>query len=513
MINKYYIGFDAGTQSVKVAIYSIDMECIVEKNYPTTLYYPQSDWVEMNIEEYFNLTLLGIKECVLDFKAKGLDINHIRAIFGDGIICGIAGIGKNNKAVTPYVNYLDSRTKDDVENLSKANYKIWAEETGNAIPNCMFPAMIARWFLKNTNFKNDGVKFMHNAPYILLNLAGLSVEEAFIDWGTLSGWGLGFNVYEKKWSDEQLKILEIDRKYLPKIVKPWDIIGHISPEIASYTGLPLEVAICAGAGDTMQSMLGCGLTKPNMAADVAGTCAMFCVSTDGIKKELSTPESGLIFNSGTLENSYFYWGFIRTGGLALRWFRDNICNEIGNDTYFDTLSKEAEKIPSGSNGVLFLPYLSGGMGELSQASGCFLNMSLDTNQATLWKSVLEAIGYEYIAITNNYKKALINLDKIIITEGGSKSELWNQIKADMLNTKTITLKKAGGAVPTNVLTAAYAMGDISNLEDELNKFLKIKKTFTPNYENFLNYQEIFSARESLLKGPINDSFKILNRIK
>src|SRR3712207_8915178 len=66
-----------------------------------------------------------------------------------------------------------------------------------------------------------------------------------------------------------------------------------------YTTLfrsPEGIAICAGAGDTMQSMLGCGLIDKNMAADVAGTCAMFCVSTDGIKPELSTPESGLIFN-------------------------------------------------------------------------------------------------------------------------------------------------------------------------------------------------------------------------
>src|SRR3712207_9489025 len=99
-----------------------------------------------------------------------------------------------------------------------------------------------------------------------------------------------------------------------------------------YTTLfrsPEGIAICAGAGDTMQSMLGCGLIDKNMAADVAGTCAMFCVSTDGIKPELSTSESGLIFNSGTLENTYFYWGFIRTGGLALRWYRDNICNQEG----------------------------------------------------------------------------------------------------------------------------------------------------------------------------------------
>ena len=69
---------------------------------------------------------------------------------------------------------------------------------------------------------------MHNAPYILANLAGLSAEDAFIDWGTMSGWGLGYRVTEKKWSKEQLEILGIPMEMMPKIQKPWDIIGTLS---------------------------------------------------------------------------------------------------------------------------------------------------------------------------------------------------------------------------------------------------------------------------------------------
>ena len=144
---------------------------------------------------------------------------------------------------------------------------------------------------------------MHNAPYILANFAGLSAEDAFIDWGTMSGWGLGYRVTEKKWSKEQLEILGIPMEMMPKIQKPWDIIGTLSEIFAKETGLKPGIPICAGAGDTMQSMIGCGVIKPDQAADVAGTCAMFCIATDGINEELSKPENELIFNSGTLENT------------------------------------------------------------------------------------------------------------------------------------------------------------------------------------------------------------------
>ena len=98
---------------------------------------------------------------------------------GDGIICGIAGIDAEGNAVTPYVNYLDSRTADDVEALKALKLDIWAAETGNAEPNVMFPAMFARWFMKHIPaFKEKGVKFVHNCPYVLMHLAGLQGEDA-----------------------------------------------------------------------------------------------------------------------------------------------------------------------------------------------------------------------------------------------------------------------------------------------------------------------------------------------
>ena len=101
---------------------------------------------------------------------------------GDGIICGITGIDADGNAITPFINYLDSRTKEDVDAINSTPREIWGRETGNPEASCMFPAMFARWFLKNSDaFKERGVKFVHDAPYILMHLAGLKAEDAFID--------------------------------------------------------------------------------------------------------------------------------------------------------------------------------------------------------------------------------------------------------------------------------------------------------------------------------------------
>ena len=91
-MSRYYIGFDAGTQSVKVAVYDEDMNCLVQSASPTTLNYPEPGWVSMDCDEYLQLTIQGMKDCACQMKEKGLDINQVRSIMGDGIICGICGV-------------------------------------------------------------------------------------------------------------------------------------------------------------------------------------------------------------------------------------------------------------------------------------------------------------------------------------------------------------------------------------------------------------------------------------
>lgn len=240
---------------------------------------------------------------------------------------------------------------------------------------------------------------------------------------------------------------------------------------------------------------------------------MFCIATDGINPELSNPENELIFNSGTMENTYFYWGFIRTGGLALRWYRDNVCNEPGNGAYFDELNEKAQEVPCGAKGVLFLPYLTGGFGDTSDASACFLNMSMDTDQAVQWRAVLEAIGYDYMSVTDIYKKAGVPLEFMTITEGGSRSELWNQVKADMLGCETATLENAQGAVLTDAAVAAYAVGDLKNLTNVFENTRKIKKIYKPDPKRTDYYRNVYEKQRKLIKDDMKTVFHTLHQIE
>ena len=149
---------------------------------------------------------------------------------------------------------------------------------------------------------------------------------------------------------------------------------------------------------------------------------------------------------------------------------------------------------------MFIPCLTGGNGDYPNVRGTFTGLTLDSDQGAMWRCVLEGIGYDYMEITDRYRKAGIDLTQLTITEGGSRDELWNQIKADMLDTKVVTLKVAGGAVPTNCIVAAYAAGDRPDLQQALQRQLEIKATYVPDENHTATYRRAYDKRETLLKA-------------
>ena len=140
-------------------------------------------------------------------------------------------------------------------------------------------------------------------------------------------------------------------------------------------------------------------------------------------------------------------------------------------------------------------------------------MTMDTDQAVMWRSVLEAIGYDYIGVTDIYRKAGVDLDVITVTEGGSRSSLWNQIKADMLNCDVVTLKTAQGAVMTDAAAAAYAVGDIDDLKAVFEKNLVVKDVYKPKKENTEYYRRVYDLKTQLINSDMKKAFETLGDIE
>ena len=157
--------------------------------------------------------------------------------------------------------------------------------------------------------------------------------------------------------------------------------------------------------------------------------------------------------------------------------------------------------------------MQGGSVGIENASGAFLNLTTNTDQGIMWRAVLEAIGYDYIYVADMYRVAGCNLDKIIVTEGGSKSSLWNQIKADMLGSEVVTLQNVEGAVLSDAILAAYAVGDIDDLKKALLDVVKVKRVYTPNEENTKFYRRMFGIQQQIIRNDMKSVFTQLERMR
>jgi xylulokinase len=303
-----------------------------------------------------------------------------------------------------------------------------------------------------------------------------------------------------------MNLLGIPYEILPEVKKPWDVVGELTASEAERLGLRAGIPLVAGAGDIMQSNLGSGIVDSNMCSDVAGTASIFTFTVKDYRREV-TDKKVIINAMSTLDDQYMYWSFIPAGGLSLRWFRDEIGHEKGNEDYYMALVKEAMKSPLGSEGTLFFPFLQGRSSPAwPNASATWLGMHGSNNRGTLWRSILESIAFEYLSYTKILRSVDINLKRVVGTGGGSKGKFWNQMKADVLNAPYVTLERTEGAVLGNALLAAYGVGDITDLKKTVSDWVKVKDTFTPVGRNTEAYEKIFAIRQEVLNGPLHQIF-------
>ncbi|MHB8277996.1 MAG: xylulokinase [Candidatus Humimicrobiaceae bacterium] len=503
-MTQYYIGFDNGTMGTKIAVYSIDGSLISEAYREHEIKYPRPGWAEMDPDQFYRVVTDGISECM---KKSKINPANVRGISCSGIICGIVPIGENWNPVGPYVPFLDGRAQEEAEYVRNNSEPVWAEEAGNSEVSAYMPPLVLKWFMnKEKNVFKKIRKTVSAAQYVLGRLGELKAEDAFIDWGHLSGWVIGFDAQKKNWSEKQMKELGLPYDILPKVVKPWQVVGTLSKKEAEKIGLVEGIPLVAGSGDIMQSNLGSGVVENGSCSDVAGTASIFTILSEIFSKKISETKM-LNTGFGTLDNQYTYWGFIPAGGLSLRWFRDEILREKGNDNSYDIMNKIAADIPMGSDAVLFYPFLQGRSTPIwPNASASWLGLSGGNNIGNLYRSILESIAFEYLSWVNVCRSIGVEIKDTTVVGGGSKSDLWNQLKADVLNSNYVTLQRSEGAGIGNVILAAYGVGDIPDIKTTIKEWVKVKSIYTPIKSNTELYGKVFKAREEILNGPLKEIF-------
>jgi xylulokinase len=504
-----FVGIDVGTQGSKAGVYAADGTRLGEGYAEHAFDHLRPGWVEMDPDQVLGAALDAVAQATAQASAAGASLSGVASIALSGILCGPVFVDDDWNPVRPIIPFLDVRAQDELDWLRNDVEPLWITESANASLDTYAMATTYEWIRRNEPDVHARIaKIMSLAPYIAGRLGGLRAVDAFMDASHLSGWIIGWDAATGTVSEAQMDALRIPMSHCPRVVEPWDIVATLDADIARRTGLPAGTPIVAGAGDVMQSNLSAGLTDSGMATDVAGTASILTVGVDGPLPAI-TAVPGMLYSLGTLPGQALYWGYVKAGGLSLRWMRDQVLRRPGDDDVYRELDELAASVAAGSDGVLFAPYLSGGGPDNPAAAGTWLGMTEATDVATLWRSMLESIAFEYADFLGAFAANGVSVSEVLAVGGGASAPIWNQIKADVNGMPWRLPARQDGAILANAALAAYGVGAVDDLASTVRNWVSGGRSFDPDPTMVSAYAGIRTARNEIFDGPLRSVFERL----
>ncbi|HEY6073310.1 MAG TPA: FGGY-family carbohydrate kinase, partial [Anaerolineales bacterium] len=301
-----------------------------------------------------------------------------------------------------------------------------------------------------------------------------------------------FELSKRDWSPEVLEALDIPADYLPRTYEGTDATGTLLPQVARDLGLPAGIPVFGGGGDQAASAVGTGAVTAGVVSLSLGTSGVVFATTDGPAIE---PEGRLHAFCHSVPGKWHLMGVMLSAAGSLRWHRDTFAPGTG----YDTLLKPAEEVPAGSDGLLFLPYLTGERTPHPDplARGAFVGLTVRHGFPHLTRSVLEGVSFGLRDSFELMKEAgLSDISQVRVTGGGARSPLWRQILADVLGAEIVTVNTTEGAAYGAALLAATGAGAFPSVEAACDATIQITGATQPGADRD-TYQRLYPLYRGL----------------
>jgi len=370
------------------------------------------------------------------------------------------------------------------------------------------------WKEERPELYNHICKFVTLNGYVAGKLAGVTGEEAFIDYTLLAFSGID-DARKLAWSKDLCECLNIDMNKLPAIVSPEKTIGGLGRDAALQCGLLEGTPIFAGVGDQAAGFLGAGLIQPGFFIDVSGSSTLLCLCVDTCIPDVNNRT--VMYMPSVKRGTYHAFTYINGGGMSLNWFVDELCseNDEGLQSKYEEITERASQTPPGCGGLLFIPYLGGRQCPFdSHIRGGWIGLNWGHGKEYLFRSILESIAYDCRLGYKNLKRIFPNLkvDEILITGGGSRNDLWNQIKADVMGIEYIRV----GTYEYNLrgcgIIGAYGSGVYDSIDSAVTAMKRTvrEKRYSPVMENHRRYSHYFNIYEGMFRNNLQKTFHLLS---
>lgn len=482
-----FVGCDLGTMGTKAAVVDVDGTLLGEAFEEVALHHPRPGWVEQDLRDIERSAHRTIARAVAASGRAG----DIAGVAFSGQMSGIGTVDEHLEPVTHFDSWLDTRCAPYITEMAADRDRVTA--LSGCPPTYSHGPKILWWQRERPEDFARIARFVVPGAFVAGRMCGLRGDQAYIDRTYLHFSNLSDTV-ASTWSDELLDAFGIDGAVLPRIVDPLDVVGEVTRAASDATGIPAGVPVAAGAGDQTAASLGAGVTQPGEAFDSAGTASVFAMCTDAFTPD--TEHHTLMATHSVLPGTYIAMAFINGGGLALRWFRDEVALIDGDDAY-RRLDHLAAQVEPGAGGLLWFPHLQGRvLPPQPHARGAWVGLTSGHTHGHLFRALLEGIAYEYAAWADLAGRDA-RLTEARALGGGAGSQLWNQIKADVLGVRWVPTRRQECGVLGDALVAAAATGHVSDLAGTAKRWQETAEPVVPDVQRGEAYRRLRAAYTDL----------------
>ncbi|MEM2385393.1 MAG: xylulokinase [Candidatus Bathyarchaeia archaeon] len=483
----FLVGLDIGTTGVKGLLVALEGRVIAKSFVEYPLYVPRPGWCEQMPEDWWDATVRVLRE--LAAKAP----SGIAAIGLAGQMHGAVFLDAAYEVIRPAILWNDARTGQEcveIENIVGREYL--QKITGN-IPLAGFQAPKILWLRKHEpqNYKKIRVILLPK-DYIRYKLTGELATDVSDASGTLL-----LDLFKRNWSDEILTALSIPQKWLPKVYESPEVTGRLSNEASKLTGIPSGIPVVAGAGDNAASAVGSGVIEEGIGLVSLGSSGVVFAP---VEKPSPDPTGAVHCFCHAVPRKYHLMGVVLSAGASFRWFRDvlgeeesAVAHRIGVDPY-ELLTREAELAPPGSEGLFFLPYLSGERTPHMDpnARGAWIGLSLAHRRPHLVRAILEGVAFALKDSLRRVEGLGPSIQELRAVGGGMRSQLWCRIIASVLEMPLRRLAVEEGAAYGAALLAGVGAQLFKDVYEAVNKMVKpLDELINPDPELIKIYKTIY----------------------
>jgi len=482
------LGLDVSTTATKAVLQ--DADGIVRAVGTSAYSYetPHPLWSEQDPALWWEATRIAVREAL---EAADTDAEAVEAVGLTGQMHGLVALDDRDEVLRPAILWNDQRTGAECDAIRGIiGRRRLIEITGNdALPGFTAPKLL--WLRRHEpDVWASIAHVLLPKDFVRLRLTG----EHALDRADGSGTIL-FDLAARDWSPEILDALAIEPRWLPPTFEGPMVTGTITEGAASATGLRAGIPVVAGGGDQAAAAVGVGSVVPGVSSLSLGTSGVLFTTTEGPAIE---SEGRLHAFCHAVPDRWHLMGVMLSAAGSLRWYRDALAPGVA----FEELVEEAAEVPPGSDGLLFLPYLTGERTPYPDplARGAFVGLTVHHGRAHLTRAVLEGVAFGMRDSLELMRAAGIQPpDQIRATGGGSRSALWRRILADVLGASIVTTPSAEGAAQGAATLAAVGAGWFDTVQDACRALVRIGETTPPSetggaYTNaYARYRELYPA--------------------